>query len=177
MKKASLILAVVALGMFLFAGSSGAVLIEFFAADGSAEPIDVWINNSLVNYGVGYLEGGTVFHNWVNPGQTTMVAVPVGLLNLALDLGVEGYKTDCDKGVSFQLPVYDDAGSLAYYQYMQLHWNGITTAFTFDGFDKGGVKLFGSNPAPVPEPATMLLLGTGLVGLAGFGRKKFFGKG
>lgn len=73
---------------------------------------------------------------------------------------------------------YDDDGTTG--TYASYDWNGTDTIF-LDGFwpSYGAishVSIYGDG-VPIPEPATMLLLGSGLIGLAGLGRKKFFKRG
>jgi hypothetical protein len=45
---------------------------------------------------------------------------------------------------------------------------------TSNGNTLGGDTLNGGQPSSVPEPASLILLGIGLVGLAAFGRNKIF---
>jgi hypothetical protein len=57
-------------------------------------------------------------------------------------------------------------------------WTSDVAGGTYLFFDLEGQPFveYGGATGAVPEPATMLLLGSGLIGLAGYGRKKFFKK-
>ena len=49
---------------------------------------------------------------------------------------------------------------------------GMRVGLKIQGFEGGGSESFVSNATPVPEPASMLLLGSGLMGLALIGRRR-----
>ncbi len=73
-------------------------------------------------------------------------------------------------GVTFyNPPTVGSSGNFAW-EFSSGTWTQETDSAIFMNY---GARVVAS---PVPEPATMLLLGSGLIGLAGYGRKKFFKK-
>ena len=76
----------------------------------------------------------------------------------------------------YGLPIVDNSGALLDYRgEFNISFSAI---FNDDGtFDSIDVLSGDIVNTPTPEPTTLLLLGTGLIGLAALGRRKFSRKG
>ncbi|MCD4720754.1 MAG: PEP-CTERM sorting domain-containing protein [Desulfobacula sp.] len=127
--------------------SAGSYVLSFdylgYAVDGQGQLIE---NDDTGGY-VGISQGYPDSHRWLYATGTAS-----GALDVLIDDGLwHSYTFNFTSTFDFHLMLEDFSGS-----------GGIAGDAYFDNF----------NLAPVPEPATMLLFGLGILGLAGASRKK-----
>ena len=126
-------------------------------------------SNSIVNKAYFSQNGGSNPFQYVSGGTTLYSSIAYTYYSGQTDTQVNGLLGDPisiggtgDWGGTHNVLMVD----LAFLGYGQEFYAHFTEGC-------GNDDLMGHGTTPVPEPGTMILLGSGLVGLSGWGRKKF----
>jgi hypothetical protein len=155
---------------FLNIGSDASSITDVYFDDGSLDGI-ASIDNSDpgVSFSQGVSPGDLPGGNTISP---PFVVTEELLADSEPPVQANGVNPGESLGIFFDLQFDQNFSEVI----NELFASTLRVGIHVQGFDGGGSESFVNDPNPIPEPATMLLVGSGLIGLAGIGRKRFFKK-
>ena len=138
------------------------------------DAIEVFIvsgNTDLVDPGMTNFDVGGWSSNLVNPDYSLATGPSTELVFYDI-----GFTADISESFIMDILLWNGLVGDTFLHWSNIAWDGSSWSHLDACSGETCDYPQDYNRASVPEPATMLLLGIGLVGLAGLGRKKFFKK-